>query len=509
MKRILLLSIGFFVSVCQAQGPFGGNLQGGNQQGGNQLGVGDQGGGVAGGSSFADFDSLIDLIQTTVVPDTWDALGGPSTIGEYAQGVYVDPAGTLKPLEATAPSNSLANLNTTLLVDSDRDTDRPANWLAPSALRCVSLGRLHDHWMAHRQLSKDPSEAMVHLAGLSRVDYVVFSDNDIVIAGPVGGIESHQGWVRDRKSGMAAIRLDFLATTLAAARTHTSFGCTIDPTTEGLQNAATVAAKIQSKSLPIGKAAGELAGAIGMQRIEIFGTPAGTPIGLMMVEADRHMKQLALGVHPMPRIASNYLDAIDAAIADGPPNDLLLRLWFTANACQVDTDPDHNVFHISGTPVRLSGQNERALASGERGHVVVDPRTETFVKDFNANWAEIRAAYPIYAGLQSIYQSAAIAAITQRHENSPWHDRLLDSFAALASQQAYEVPVAKQVETIAVLHRSRIGRKRHSILIASGGVAVNPVRTVSVKMETDPSLKSYRNIPTKRPEEIGKWWWEN
>ncbi len=41
--------------------------------------------GGAGGGSFADFQSLIDLIQTTVAPDTWEALGGPSTMREYAQ----------------------------------------------------------------------------------------------------------------------------------------------------------------------------------------------------------------------------------------------------------------------------------------------------------------------------------------------------------------------------------------------------------------------------------------
>ncbi len=42
-------------------------------------------GGGAGGGSFADFQSLIDLIQTTVVPDTWEALGGPSTMAPYPQ----------------------------------------------------------------------------------------------------------------------------------------------------------------------------------------------------------------------------------------------------------------------------------------------------------------------------------------------------------------------------------------------------------------------------------------
>src|SRR6056297_1185328 len=43
----------------------------------------------AGGGSFADFQSLMDLIQTTVVPDTWEVLGGPSSMSPYPQGVYV------------------------------------------------------------------------------------------------------------------------------------------------------------------------------------------------------------------------------------------------------------------------------------------------------------------------------------------------------------------------------------------------------------------------------------
>ena len=54
---------------------------------GSQNGFGQRGslGGGQGGGSLADFTSLIDLIQTTVSPDTWEALGGPSTMREYAQ----------------------------------------------------------------------------------------------------------------------------------------------------------------------------------------------------------------------------------------------------------------------------------------------------------------------------------------------------------------------------------------------------------------------------------------
>ena len=54
-------------------------------QGGFGLNNPPMGGGAAGGGSFADFQSLMDLIQTTIVPDTWEALGGPSSMSPYPQ----------------------------------------------------------------------------------------------------------------------------------------------------------------------------------------------------------------------------------------------------------------------------------------------------------------------------------------------------------------------------------------------------------------------------------------
>ncbi len=74
----------------------GGGMAGGNtRMGSNMLGQFQPTGGGAygsqpgprglGGGSMADFDSLIQLIQTTIRPDTWEALGGPSAISPYPQ----------------------------------------------------------------------------------------------------------------------------------------------------------------------------------------------------------------------------------------------------------------------------------------------------------------------------------------------------------------------------------------------------------------------------------------
>lgn len=63
------------------------NMLGQYAPGGAQGGFGPQNppNGTGGGGSFADFDSLMTLIETTVVPDTWEALGGNSTMAPYPQ----------------------------------------------------------------------------------------------------------------------------------------------------------------------------------------------------------------------------------------------------------------------------------------------------------------------------------------------------------------------------------------------------------------------------------------
>ncbi len=463
-----------------------------------------------GGASFANFDSLIELIQTTVVPDTWDLLGGPSTMQEYAQGVYVDAEGTVKVCETAPLSDSAENLKSMLFAGNHSPKNEEQQWRAPSELRCVSLRRLIDE-SNHRRISGTmPSESMLYLAGLSDVRFLFIDqqNDDIVIAGPVGGIETINGVARDRASMRGTLRLDFLMTCLSAMISRTPFGCTIDPTREGLAGAASVAADVQADKLPIGKAAEALTVAIGMQRVEVFGTAGDTPIGYLMVEADRHMKELALGVHPMPRGAMNYLDVIEAAIDRGSPDGLLLRLWFTASPRSVRADQERSIFEIAGTPIRLSGQNERAMADGARGNLTEDFRTDMFVADFNQHFHDIRGKYPVYGSLEAIYQTASVAELLRRFAKSPGHQTLIHELANNSSTSETWMRTPTQVESIAVLHKIRHGRTVHNVLIASGGVAVNGEKTLVAKVTDYPSLRSMSNVPASRPQVIQNWWWD-
>ncbi|MFW6125132.1 MAG: hypothetical protein ACOC46_03200, partial [Pirellulales bacterium] len=52
--------------------------------------------GGAGGGAQADFESLIDLITSTVKPQTWEDVGGPGSIAPFPTGVAVDARGVLQ-----------------------------------------------------------------------------------------------------------------------------------------------------------------------------------------------------------------------------------------------------------------------------------------------------------------------------------------------------------------------------------------------------------------------------
>jgi hypothetical protein len=275
-----------------------------------------------------------------------------------------------------------------------------------------------------------------------------------------------------------------------------------------LQQAASVAAGIQADEVPIGTAAERMVAALGMQSVEVFGTAGDTPLGYVMVEADRHMKQLALGKKSMPDGVRNYLQIVGESIERSRPSDLLLRLWFTATPRSVRVDTQKTVFQIGGTPLRLSGENQRALANGQRGPVLADAQSQAFVAEFNRHWSEIRSRYPLYSSLESIYRAASVAELLQRYAVHERQRTILLSLAADATASDWSMPTPRQVASIATLHSVRKGRTLHHIVVASGGVSVNANQTLKPKVIDYPALASLKKPTSTQPRVIQRWWWD-
>ena len=93
--------------------------------------------GAAGGGAIADFDTLINLIQSTVAPDTWSDVGGTGAIEPFPTGVLVDASGVLQRLKPRAVNPLLDSVRERARRDSGNRAVRQQ-----SALRKVSLTRL-------------------------------------------------------------------------------------------------------------------------------------------------------------------------------------------------------------------------------------------------------------------------------------------------------------------------------------------------------------------------------
>ena len=475
----------------------------------------------SGGGAFADFQPLMNLIQQTVAPETWEVLGGPSTLAPYPGGIIVDPSGTVRPRHAAeqprGSEDMVAEIELLLAPakkppgaasPSDVAAADERSWRLPSAMRCVSLKRLLAEIVVKQQAGDGLDPAVQHLAGLSRVRFVIIADDDIVLAGRVGGIEQHDGWYRDRETGRVPLSTEALAVCLASAIDGRPFGCTIDPTAEGLREASQVGTAVAADQIPIGQAAAALASALGQQHVEFFGTAGDTATGYLMLEADRHMKQLALGREEMPEGGRNYLDIVDDAIEQGLPDDRLLRLWFTASPMEFRCDPGKKIFEIAGRPLRLSGQNERALADGRRGVAAVDFRTERFVNEFNRNWTAIRNRYPLYSGLESLYRGASVAELLKRYASASSQRGLLVALALVAGSQPRELAVPQRAGSIAVLHSIRQARQRHHMLIASGGVSIDPGKVLVEHPRSYPPLADLGQHLQPPAAAAQPWWWD-
>ncbi|MGI9516674.1 MAG: hypothetical protein ACR2NP_06505, partial [Pirellulaceae bacterium] len=97
---------------------------------------GRQAGGQGGGITEQDFDELMNLIQETIDPDSWEENGGTGRMRPFPSGVFVDSSGTMKKIVRDASGR----LDEIREVQPGDITD--AALLQQTDLRKISLSRL-------------------------------------------------------------------------------------------------------------------------------------------------------------------------------------------------------------------------------------------------------------------------------------------------------------------------------------------------------------------------------
>lgn len=471
-----------------------------------------------GGGPQADFDSLIELITTTIAPTTWDEVGGPGSVSGFEGGVYVDGAGLLSKLATDEGDRSLARLRHKSAAATGNTDIRKA-----SRLRKVSLNRLEREIQKLAALDRDPDEVMKSLAGIYEVRYLfVYPESrDIVIAGPASDwVVNDEGRRVSSTTGKPVLDLDdFVVCLRNAYQEDSRFGCSITPRRKNLARTKTFLAESAKK--PLGPSAAarrrwldQLRSEMGRQDIDVYGIDPRTRAAQVLVEADYRMKLVGMGLEDGTLGVKSYLDRVTLG-KDGKPKPMnVLRWWFTLNYKAMTTTADRDAFELRGQGVKVLSENELITELGERRHTgTSDEHTSEFAHDFTKHFDRLAAKYPVYAELKNVFDLALLCAVIKAEDlpgQTGWH---MTYFGPPSSDNdlVYQVELStapREVET--VINHRMIGRK-HIVAGVSGGVSVRAkplVQQDAIQVDQYGLMKAERlaAVPEDLPHHA--WWWD-
>ena len=490
--------------------------QGQGNQGGNQFG-GLFGGGNQGGAAQADFDSLIDLITSTVEADSWMENGtGDGELQPFPTGVYADAAGTLR---FSAPAEtSLASLTSTALPTAIKPIAEAIqqNVRQASDLRFVSLPRLqkviHNRQLAHQPLE----EEMLTLAGLQRVEYVFVvpptaeSPGDLILAGPAGDWRVRpDGKIVSTQFDQPIVRLDDL---IVLWRRHLlregkAFGVSINPRQENLAKVQNYVARTNAKPIEPSERRQWLDGlqaSLGKQDVEFFGIEPDSHVARVLLVADYHMKLIGMGIAEGVDGVVSYLKSVKVGRDGSVPPMTVLRWWFAMNYQPVETNAERTVFALRGPGAKVLSENELLAARGQRVHTgQSEDLNKQYADSFTDNFGEISSKYPLYTELRNVFDLSMVLAIVEREgllERVGWRPEL---FANSDWLPLPKMRVPSEVETV-VNHR--VVRRKHIIAGISGGVWIDTRETLNV--EAGSTVSEELKAAPKSAESSEVWWWD-
>ena len=466
-----------------------------------------------GGAAMADFDSLIELITTTIAPDDWEEVGGAGTIQEFRGGVYVDPAGVLRKLQTNHPS-LLANIRAAGLQRRETASLTENDVQRISVLRKVSLNRLEKQIQLRWLQGQQPTSAMRYLAGIYEVQYLLVypETGDIVIAGPAGPWQtSVEGRTVNADSGKPVLQLDdFVVLLRNAYQEQSRFGCSINPRQQQLAVTQAYLKKTKGQTIKASQREKWLAGlrdALGKQDVVVYGVDPGTRVARVLVEADYHMKLVGMGLEPGTPGVSSYLANIPETATATPMS--VLRWWFTLNYQAVETTPQRNAFQLKGSGVKVLSENELLTQQGRRVQTgKADLLTQQFSQSFTEHFADLTVKYPVYAELRNIFDLALVAALVRQEDLGQQVDWAASHFR---DGSKYRVRLSVAPVAVESVINHRLLRGKQIVAGVSGGVSVDAsslVKPSAIQTSDYGLMKVARKDSV--PEKLGhyRWWWD-
>ncbi|HVC93398.1 MAG TPA: DUF1598 domain-containing protein [Pirellulales bacterium] len=475
-------------------------------------------GAFGGGGGGATFGELEELITSTIKADSWNDAGGPGTIQAYTNGVYVDPAGVVRPVTDRDGGGRLAEFRR-----AARRAVHFSDARRTSPLRKVSLNRLERDVQLRLATGRALDEDMFVLAGLQRIKFLLVypETGEIVLAGPAGDWKyDRENHIVGTETGRPVLQLDDLVVLLrhfnsgeGGSQGGGEFGCSIDPTEEGLANAHAFLKESSAKPLKPGQRGTwleKLRSQIGLQDVRVSGIDRHSRVAQVIVEADYRMKLIGIGLEKGTADVPSYLQMIKLAAGESPRPMDLLRWWFTVNYDAVLTSPNRDVFEIRGQGVKVLSENEMLTAAGKQIHTdKADPLNAEFAHNFTKHFTDLAAKYPIYAELQNVFDLALVASLLRSEglaDQVGWH---MLCFGNPNQYALARLPVPKAIDTV-INHREVNGGKQ-ILAVVSGGVTADFRELVArdaIATDRKGALGSERSRSAPDDVPNSAWWWD-
>jgi len=479
---------------------------------------------AAGGAALADFDTLIELLTTTVSPEDWEEVGGSGTVAGFPTGVLLDARDrklvknqTLeRPLvlgKGLGKDVAAKNISHAKLFDANAANLSDVVAETAIGMRSVSLPRLESALLARFAQGRPPTEEMLSLGGLERIEYVAVypEEGDVVLVGPVAA---------GAKSGERGLHLCDLATVLHnALQGPGKVTCSITPDQANLARTQAYLTETGKRPLKPGQRKQWLAGlreALGKQDVQFEDIEPDAHMALTMLAADYHMKLIGMGIKPGGPVES-YLETVRLNEDGSPPEMAVLRWWFTLLPTAIETNTDKDVFRLPRQLLQVQSENEMLADQGKRVHTgESEPLNREYAARFTRHFPALAAHYPIYAQL---HRSAELMVVGSLLRDQRLCERVDWQPTFLVSQDPYLVPpvvVPRQVDTV-VNHR--VLNEKTIIAGISGGVELQPrTRGDQIVVRDDYALEQYQRVAA--PSESRKaarqsagagtlrWWWD-
>ncbi len=380
-------------------------------------------------------------------------------------------------------------------------------------LRKISLNRLEAAVAKLLAENKQPTEAMRHLAGLSRVQYVFYypETKDIVLAGPAEGwVEDPSGRVVGIESGLPTIQLEDL---IVALRTFApgkavdqQIGCSIDPTTEGLaalqdvQRTTSVESPDQVPAM-----ARKMRDALGLQVVSVMGVPADTHFAQVLVEADYRMKLIGIGLEAPPVKMSTIIGKSRPGSSGA---NSLQRLYFVPDYECVRVSEDGLAMEMVGQGVKLVSALEAVGGDGSRSATRKTNRAAlAYCNAFTKKYPQIAARSPVYAQLRNLIDLSIAAAHIQAqelHHEAGWE------MSVFGDEEKFPVEThatPTRVETVVNVVKKGNGY----ITPIGGGVDIRPALALDennlIEDDKGKTAKAHADIDLSKVDQDA-WWWD-